>query len=159
MSTAANISTCRTSIFAKNSSECHNLPVYFIAFSFGTNLVLGLPAHCYILWLSMKEMIRGQSLEVFVFNTSLIEVIFNFNYAFAIKQYFFNCSNCKYVTNTLGLVLLVGRPLFQTFTCVERYIGVLHPVTFLKLKPIKYRITISAIGWILICCSCLLTTM
>ncbi|CAM4675513.1 unnamed protein product [Leuciscus chuanchicus] len=59
----------------------------------------------------MKEMIRGQSFEVFVFNTSLIEVIFNFCYVFIIKQYFFNCSNCVYVTNTLGMLLLaLKRP-------------------------------------------------
>ncbi len=78
MSEATNISTCHVSIFAKNSSECHNLPLYFITFSFSINLILGFPANCYILWLIMKEMIRGQSLEVFFFNTSLVEVTFIF---------------------------------------------------------------------------------
>ncbi len=159
MSEVTNISTCHVSIFAKNSSECHNLPYYFITFSFATNLILGFPAHCYILWLIMKEMIRGQSLEVFVFNTSLTEVIFNFSFPFVIKQYFYNCSNCRYATIILGLVVLLGRPLFQTCICVERYLGVLHPVTFLKLKPMKYRITITVIGWVFIICSCSLVTL
>ncbi len=150
MSEWTNISTCRPSIFTRNSSECHNLPYDFVTFSFSINLILGFPANCYILWLIMKEMIRGQSLEVFVFNTSLVEVIFNFSFPFVIKLYFFNCPNCKHVIIGFGMILLVGRPLFQTCICVERYLGVLHPVTFLKLKPIKYRITIAVIGWILI---------
>ncbi len=110
-----------------------------------------------ILWLIMKEMIWGQSLEVFVFNTSLVEFTFNFSYAFIIKQYFFKCSDCKSITSGSALVLLVGRPLFQTCICVERYVGVLHPLTFLKFKPMKYRLVIAAIGWILIICSCILT--
>ncbi len=159
MSEVTNISTCKLSIFARNSSECLNLPFPFVTFSISINLILGFPAHCYILWLIMKEMIRGQSLEVFFFNTSLVEVLFNFFFPFLIKHYFFHCSNCKTVALGFGLFLLVGRPLFQTCICVERYLGVLHPVTFLKFKPIKYRIIISVIGWILIICSCLLTTM
>ncbi|XP_043086026.1 P2Y purinoceptor 8-like [Puntigrus tetrazona] len=159
MSEGTNISTCMLSIFARNSSECHNLPFPFIVFSISINLILGFPAHCYIVWLSMKEMIRGQSPEVFIFNSSLVEVIFNFCFPFVIKQYFFHCSNCKTVALGFGLFLLVGRPLFQTCICAERYLGVLHPVTFLKLKPIKYRFIICVIGWILIICSCLLSTM
>ncbi|KAL1250383.1 hypothetical protein QQF64_021388 [Cirrhinus molitorella] len=152
-----NISTCRLSIFARNSSECLSVPFPFVAFSISTNLLLGFPAHCYILWLIMKEMIRGQSLKVFFFNTSLAEVVFNLAYVFLIKQYLFHCSNCRSVALGFGLFLLVSRPLFQTCICVERYVGVLHAVTFLKFKPIKYRIIISIIGWILIVCSCLLS--
>lgn len=58
----------------------------------------------------------------------------------------------------LGLVLLVGRSLFLSFICVDRYIGVLHPLLFLKLKPMKYRIAISAVGWIIIITSCVICT-
>lgn len=155
MSEAINISACKPSIFAKNSSECHNLPYDFVAFSFSVNLILGCPANCYVLWLSMKDMIRGKSFDVFTFNTSLVEVLFNFAYPLVIKQYFFNCPNCKYVTLTFGMILLIGRPLFQTCICMERYLAVLHPMTFLKFKPLKYRITVSALGWILIISSSL----
>ncbi len=150
MTEETNSSQCMLSFFARNSSEYHSLSFHFIVFSCSINLILGFPAHCYILWLIMKEMIRGQSLEVFIFNTSLVEVIFNFCFPFVIKQYFFNCPNCKYVTISFGMIVLVGHPLFQTCICVERYLGVLHPVTFLKLKPMKYRIIIAVIGWILI---------
>jgi hypothetical protein len=29
---------------------------------------------------------------------------------------------------------------FQTFVCVERYLAVVHPVVYLKFKPLKYRV-------------------
>ncbi|KAL1250378.1 hypothetical protein QQF64_021383 [Cirrhinus molitorella] len=145
-----NDSTCKPSLFSINSSLCYVIPSYFIAVSLSINVVLGLPANCYILWLSVKEMIQGQSTEIFIFNSALVEVTFCTSYAFIIQQYFFNCTHCKFGVYFPSLLLLLGRPLFQSGICVERYIGVLHPVTFLKLKPMKYRITFSIIGWILI---------
>ncbi len=145
-----NTSTCAPSIFSANSSSCYVIPTYFIAVSFSINMVLSLPANGYILWLSVKEMIQGQSTEIFIFNAALVEVVFCSSYVFIIQQYFFNCTHCKFGIYFPGLLLLVGRPLFQSCTCVERYFGVLHPVTFLKLKPMKYRIALSIIGWILI---------
>ncbi len=138
MSEATNISTCHVSIFAKNSSECHNLPLYFITFSFSINLILGFPANCYICGWSWKRW-SEDSLSKSSFSTlHLLR------------------SHSSFI---LGLVVLLGRPLFQSFICVERYLGVLHPVTFLKLKPMKYRIIIAVIGCICIICSCSLVTL
>ncbi|XP_048035133.1 mu-type opioid receptor-like [Megalobrama amblycephala] len=156
---ATNSSTCKPSMFSGNSSSCYVIPNYFIAVSLSINLVLGLPANCYILWLSVKEMIQGQSTEIFVFNAALVEVFFCSSYVFAIKQYFFNCADCRFGTYLPALVLLVGRPLFQSCICVERYIAVLHPVTFLKFKPMKYRIAISVTGWILTISSSLIVSL
>jgi len=153
---ATNTSICKQSIFSANSSLCYAIPSYIVAVSLGINLVLGLPANCFILWLSVKEMIKGQSTEIFIFNAALVEVFYCSIYVFVIKQYFFNCTDCMFGIYFPTLVLLVGRPLFQSCTCVERYIGVLHPVTFLKLKPMKYRIAVSVIGWILIFSSSLI---
>ncbi len=123
------------------------------------NMVLGLPANCYILWLSVKEMIQGQSTEIFVFNATLVESVFCISYVFLIRQILFICSDCEFGSLFFGLVLWVGQPLFQSCICVERYVGVQHPVTFLKFKPMKYRIACSAVGWVLIIISCITYTL
>ncbi len=39
---------------------------------------------------------------------------------------------------SLGLAITI-RPLFQCLICVERYLAVIHPVIFLKYKPIRYK--------------------
>nr|XP_055043546.1 P2Y purinoceptor 8-like [Misgurnus anguillicaudatus] len=156
---ATNSSMCVSMTFSVSSSACYVYPSYMIACAVGINIVLGFPANCYILWLSAKEMIRGQSTEIFVVNEALTEVIFCSSYASMIRQYFFNCTDCRFGVYFPGIMLLVGRPLFQSCICLERYLGVLHPVMFLKLKPMKYRIACSAVGWIVIISSSLIVTM
>ncbi len=154
-----NISACRTSVFSENNTIFNVLQSIFITTAFSINMVLGLPANCYILWLSVKEMIQGQSTKIFNVNGALAEIIFCFAVCFAIAEYFFDCIYCRLPLVFLGQLVLLGRPLFLSCICVERYLGVLHPVTFLKLKPMKYRIALCAIGWIVIISSCVIGTM
>ncbi len=54
----------------------------------------------------------------------------------------------------MGLTI-TGRPLFQCLICVERYLAVVHPVTFLKYKPLRYKLVCSAVVWCMVISSCL----
>ncbi len=42
--------------------------------------------------------------------------------------------------------------------CVERYLAVVHPVTFLKYKPLRYRVICCTVVWIIGLGSCLSCT-
>ncbi|KAL1250381.1 hypothetical protein QQF64_021386 [Cirrhinus molitorella] len=154
-----NISAGRESLSSVNSTIFNVLYYSFFTSAFSINMVLGLPANCYILWLSVKGMIQGQSTKIFKVNGALIEIIFCFAFFFAIGVYFFHCVDCWLPLVFLGQLLLVGRPLFLSFICLERYLGVLHPLIFLKLKPVKYRIALCFVGWIAIIYSCVIGTM
>ncbi len=44
---------------------------------------------------------------------------------------------------------ITGRPLFQVLICVECYLAVVHPVTFLKYKPLRYRVICCTVVWII----------
>ncbi len=118
-----NSSACIPSMLSVNLKMCSLLSSYFIVISLSINVILGLPANGYILWLSVKEMIQGQSTEIFIFNTALAEIIFCGSYFFVIPHYFFNCAKCELGVVFFGMMLMVGRPLFQSFICVERYLG------------------------------------
>ncbi len=59
------------------------------------------------------------------------------------------------VTQFLLGLLITGRPLFQSLICVERYLAVVHPVTFLEYKPLRYRVICCTAAWIFIFGSCL----
>ncbi|XP_016372333.1 proteinase-activated receptor 3-like [Sinocyclocheilus rhinocerous] len=153
-----NISAYRESLFSVNNTIFNDLHSFFITTAFGINMVLGLPANCYILWLSMKEMIQGQSTKIFNVNGALAEIFFCFAVCFAIAEYFFDCIDCRLPLVFLGQLVLLGRPLFLSCICVERYVGVIHPLIFLKLKPMKYRIALCAVGWIFIISSSVIGT-
>ncbi len=45
-------------------------------------------------------------------------------------------------------IALTCRPVFQCLISVERYLAVVHPVTFLKFKPLRYRVICSVIVWV-----------
>ncbi len=61
----------------------------------------------------------------------------------------------KLITDcTIGLAI-TGRPLFQCLMCVERYLAVVHPVIFLKYKPLRYRVICCTAAWIISLGSCL----
>ncbi|XP_046731182.1 uncharacterized protein LOC124402280 isoform X4 [Silurus meridionalis] len=47
----------------------------------------------------------------------------------------------KFMMESLTFQKSISRPLFQCCVCVERYVAVIHPVIFLKYKPLRYRIT------------------
>ncbi len=62
---------------------------------------------------------------------------------------------CHYIINILIGVTITGLPLFQCLICVERYLAVVHPVTFLKYKPLRYRVICCTVAWIITLGSCL----
>ncbi len=47
----------------------------------------------------------------------------------------------------IGLAMS-GRPLFPCLICVECYLAVVHPVTFLKYKPLRCREICCTAAWI-----------
>ncbi|XP_051959657.1 C-C chemokine receptor type 8-like [Xyrauchen texanus] len=122
-------------------------------FVFSINFLFGIPAHSYVIWLIVTGKGSGISSEFLNLNLSFCE--------------FGNCLNCLFTTLenwfssrvsvslfVLGL-LITGRPLFQCLICVERYLAVVHPVNFLKFKPLRYRLMCSTAAWIITLSSCL----
>ncbi len=120
---------------------------------FSINVLFGLPTHSYIIWLIMTGTRSGVASEFFTVNLSVSEI------GTCVDCLVFVLSNCFLQLAPLALFLqglaIAGRPLFQCLMCVERYLAVVHPVTFLKYKPLRYRVICSTVAWILILGSCL----
>jgi len=122
-------------------------------------LLFGLPIHSYILWSIVTGTGSGIASEFFIFNLSVCEL------GICLNNLFFVLS-MRY-TSLLGFEMFLaglfftGRPLFQCLMCVERYLAVVHPVTFLKYKPLRYRVICCTVVWFIVlgCCFlCLLVS-
>jgi len=122
-------------------------------------LLFGLPIHSYILWSIVTGTGSGVASEFFIFNLSVCEL------GICVNNLFFVLS-MRY-TSLLGFEMFLaglfftGRPLFQCLMCVERYLAVVHPVTFLKYKPLRYRVICCTVVWFIVlgCCFlCLLVS-
>lgn len=121
---------------------------YIYFFSYTINVIFGLPIHSYVLWLICSGTRSGIEAEFFNLNLTVCEIIFcltNLVLIFGIKLqeiiYF------AYFSVTLPSV---GRPLINCMICIERYLAVLHPVSFLKFKPLRYRLPCSAVIWVMV---------
>ncbi|XP_059397957.1 C-C chemokine receptor type 8-like [Carassius carassius] len=119
---------------------------------FSINVLFGLPTHSYIIWLIVKGT-GGVASEFFNFNLSVCEI------GACLDCLFFILVNWILFLAPLALLfqgfIITGRPLFQCLMCVERYLAVVHPVTFLKYKPLRYRVICCTAAWIIIFVSCL----
>ncbi len=121
---------------------------------FSINILFGLPAHSCVIWLIITGTRSGVASEFFNLNNSFCEI------GICVDFLFFILSN--YISSLFPLALffqglsITGRPLFQCLICVERYLAVVHPVIFLKYKPLRYRVICCTLAWIITLVSCLI---
>ncbi|XDV38344.1 hypothetical protein PO909_007783 [Leuciscus waleckii] len=127
--------------------DCLEICVYSI------NLFFSLPTHSYIIWLIITGTESGVASEFFILNLSFGEIGICLNSLVFILSMWI--SSLKILDAFLLGLIFTGRPLFQCLICVERYLAVVHPVTFLKFKPLRYRVICCTAAWIIILGSCL----
>ncbi|XP_043072435.1 uracil nucleotide/cysteinyl leukotriene receptor-like [Puntigrus tetrazona] len=122
---------------------------------YSINMLFGLPAHFYIIWLIFTGTKNGVASEFFILNMSVCELGCSLNSLFCILIIFIQFSHLTTLTNFLRGLVITGSPLFHCLICVERYLAVVHPVTFLKFKPLRYRVICCTVAWIITLGSCL----
>ncbi len=115
------------------------------------NLLFGCPTHSYVLWLIVTGTGRGVASELFMLNLSVCEIGNCLNSLLSLFDYH---PVIKKITECIIGMAITGRPLFQCLICVERYLAVVHPVIFLKYKPLRYRVICCAVVWIITLGSC-----
>ncbi|XP_077053561.1 chemokine XC receptor 1-like [Siphateles boraxobius] len=144
--TTAEIST-NTTTQSFGLVEILNMCVYSMSF------LVGLPTHSYITWLIITGAGSGVASEFFILNFSISEAGYYVNcLTIVLAEWFSFIVQFKLFLSGLAVT---GRPLFQCLMCVERYLAVVHPVTFLKYKPLRYRVICCTAAWIIILGSCL----
>ncbi|XP_067106441.1 hydroxycarboxylic acid receptor 2-like [Osmerus mordax] len=107
------------------------------------NLILGLPTNGYVLWLIASRVGGIKASEIFSFSLAVNEILFClFSLLLFLEEQLRNLLN---IFSVLSVLIGMGRPLFQTCICLERYLAVVHPLVFLRYKPLRYRIPCSAL--------------
>ncbi|XP_042567358.1 C-C chemokine receptor type 8-like [Cyprinus carpio] len=126
---------------------------------YSISLLFGLPINSYVLWLIITG--TGSGVTFFNLNLSICEICNCLNSLLSIIDSCIWFSHLKTLTWFLLGLGITGRPLFQCLMCVERYLAVVHPVTFLKYKPLRYRAICCTAAWLitLVSCTCCLFTL
>ncbi|KAI4876720.1 hypothetical protein NFI96_000424 [Prochilodus magdalenae] len=111
------------------------------------NFLLGLPLNVYIIVLLFPRCGVMEASDVFSWNQAVSEIFYVLSGPFHILC---SLSFSLCIVEALGFFLgtsLFSRCLFQSCVCLERYLAVVHPVTFLRYKPLRYRVGCSISVW------------
>ncbi|XP_038566609.1 proteinase-activated receptor 3 [Micropterus salmoides] len=122
------------------------------------NLLVGLPANVYVVWHIAGGAGRTLASEIFAFSLAISEILF------CIWSFYFMIHFLLGMPADVGTVVLecmsqfmfISRPTFQSCICVERYLAVVHPVVFLRLKPLRYRLAWCVVDWLLMLLYCVI---
>nr|XP_055035564.1 C-C chemokine receptor type 8-like [Misgurnus anguillicaudatus] len=117
------------------------------------NVLFGLPAHSYVIYLIITGSESRTASEFYKLNLSVCEIGICLNCAFRMPAVWF--SGFKELLSFFLGLSVTGRPLFECLICVEHYLAVVHPVTFLKYKPLRYKVICCTAVWIITLASCL----
>nr|XP_055035563.1 uracil nucleotide/cysteinyl leukotriene receptor-like [Misgurnus anguillicaudatus] len=115
------------------------------------NVLFGLPAHSYVIYLIITG--SATASEFYKLNLFVCEIGMCLNCVFRMLAVWF--SGFKELVSFFVGLGITGRPLFECLICFERYLAVVHPVTFLKYKPLRYKVICCTIAWIITLGSCL----
>ncbi len=116
------------------------------------SVLFGFPTNSYVIWLIVTGTGNGLAAEFFSLNLSISEMIYSLQSLFELLRYTF--PDLSKAVNFFQGIATTGRPLFQCLICVERYLAVVHPVIFLKYKPLRYRVICTVFIWTSIFSSC-----
>ena len=121
-----------------------------LVYTYVITIILGLPTNGYVLWLIINGLGGTMATEFFALNLAVNEILFGLFNVISIVYLYLQTEPLRVVYYFSFGFFSFGRPLFQTCICLERYLAVVHPVVFLRYKPVKYRLACCGMVWVIV---------
>lgn len=130
----------------KNHSDFQPHPLNTITMA--TNIVFSLSSNSYIVWLIASGP-KGKLLrEFFQLNLSVFEVLYS-TICISFFAKFFN--PMLYLPNGLfNSLVWSGRPLLQCCICLEHFVAVVYPVSYLRYRSLRVKAAVAVAAWAVI---------
>ncbi|XP_064781920.1 P2Y purinoceptor 6-like [Oncorhynchus masou masou] len=117
---------------------------------YAVNLILSLPTNVYVLWLILSGAGGTMASEFFTLNLAVSEILFCLSSVFVFVYIHLHIPPLRAIASFINGFIIPGRPLFQCCICFERYLAVVHPVVFLKYRPLRYKVGCSGLVWLVL---------
>ncbi|XP_029911198.1 G-protein coupled receptor 4 [Myripristis murdjan] len=131
---------------------CAVAPYGFI-FYFGVkvlNLAVGTPSNILVMWQIASKKSDASTSDIFIFNLAILDAYFCLMTPIEmVNRLLLGDSRIWYFQRFAYGVKDVA-PLFLVCICLDRYMAVVHPVVFTRIRDNKIRIAISVVVWCLI---------
>lgn len=129
------------------TAVCEYSPLYAPAIL--SYILISVPTNGLVLWLMISSpLFWTDRMDLFEFHLVLSEILFGLLEILVIITFVYFNPDVVNRMLTLAKTIIITRNEFQSFVCVERYLAVIHPVLYLRYKPLRYRMSFSCVIWL-----------
>lgn len=119
--------------------------------AYTASFLFALPINGYVLWLILRGQPEKIASDFIPLNQTVVEIIFSLLFVwYFLKAFLLQCFFFWRMFLFTSSVFLIARPLAQSFLCLEQYLAAIHPVTFIRYKPLRYRLTCGCVSWLIV---------
>ncbi|XP_035523538.1 proteinase-activated receptor 3 [Morone saxatilis] len=131
--------------------DCKNMPavlIWYLGLQF-INMFLGIPANFMVLWLIHTNKGDSSTSDIFILHLAVLDILFclipplelanivflNNSSTWYVLRFFYGIKDCS--------------PLLLSCICLDRYMAVVHPITFTKFKDRQHRAVLAFVVWLI----------
>lgn len=118
--------------------------------SLGIQISLGFFLYTYIIVLFLSKGGGKEVSLVFALNHAVSEILYSMTSLLYLFLFENTSSSVIQLLYFLFVISMSARVLFLCCMSFEQYLAVVHPVTFLRFKPLRYRVACSVLGWMIV---------
>ncbi|XP_035247921.1 G-protein coupled receptor 15-like [Anguilla anguilla] len=130
---------------------CKHMPevlIFYLALQF-INMFLGIPANLIVLWLLHKNKGDSSSSDIFILHLAILDTFFCLIPPLELANIVFLTTSSTWYVLRFFYGVKDSSPLFLSCICMDRYMAVLHPITFTELKDRNHRTVCAAVVWLI----------
>ncbi|KAL4630223.1 galanin receptor type 1-like [Arapaima gigas] len=144
--------------FARASGTCGDVAFNMISnVAVVADMLAGLVCNSATVWLLTCGKGGLATSDLFLFNSAFSELLICPCIFLALLQHLnVGIGFFLPVLNFCFSFILAARPFFRGCICVDRYLAVVHPIAYLKYRPLKYRLPCLAVVWLIVIGYCIL---
>uniref|UniRef100_A0A3B5QG35 G-protein coupled receptors family 1 profile domain-containing protein n=1 Tax=Xiphophorus maculatus TaxID=8083 RepID=A0A3B5QG35_XIPMA len=132
--------------------SCKDMPgvlIWYFSLQFA-NMFLGIPANITVLWLIHKNKRDSSTSDIFIVHLAVLDVLFCLIPPLELASIVFLTTSSTWYVLRFFYGIKDFSPLFLSCICLDRYIAVIHPIFFTRLKDHPYRPALAVLVWLII---------
>lgn len=130
---------------------CKDMPavlIWYLGLQF-INMFLGIPANLMVLWLIHKNKGDSSTSDIFILHLAVLDVLFCLIPPLELANIVFLTTSSTWYILRFFYGIKDSSPLFLSCICLDRYMAVVHPITFTELKDRQHRTILALIVWLI----------
>ncbi|KAI3361803.1 hypothetical protein L3Q82_002146 [Scortum barcoo] len=130
---------------------CKDMPaviIWYLGLQF-VNMFLGIPANLMVLWLINKNKGDSSTSDIFIQNLAVLDVLFCLIPPLELANIVFLTTSSTWYVLRFFYGIKDSSPLLLSCICLDRYMAVVHPITFTELKDRRHRAVLAFVVWVI----------